>query len=394
MNNEPFNPEENPNPTPGLTSQQSDFSAGAAPQGYSGDLPQPQSPAPKKPKKLKLVAIAAAVAVVVLGGGSALAYNFWYQNPDKVVGDAVVSLLKADTVKTEGKMTTSSGGSTAQVDFVALVDSANGSGNIDIDVKGMKVDGVEDMDFSISGLYADNILFGRFNNVSDIISMVLQGNALPTDSDAFSKMADNLDSKWVRLSEPESDGSELSEDMTCMTNAFSKLEASAVSREIRELYLDSKFIVIKEQLDPKTINGVMSLGYQIDSDPETEKRFVEGLNNTTLGKELIKCNDGEKFDADDIYENDSEDESKAPEVTVWISRFGHELQRIEMAGEGTSLNADFTYDIDVSVEAPSESVTIDELMEQFQEAMIDYYLEQSGYDSSLFAPEFDSASTI
>ena len=64
------------------------------PTGLSNDTPSP------KPKKRKLLLIGALIVGVsiVLGGSSAAAFTFWYQNPDKVLGDAFVQAIRSKTV--------------------------------------------------------------------------------------------------------------------------------------------------------------------------------------------------------------------------------------------------------------------------------------------------------
>ena len=67
-------------------------------------VPQQVVTSPKKGKRGLLWAIVALVIVVLLGGGSALAYNFWYQNPNKVVSDALLHAVTAKTVSMTGTL--------------------------------------------------------------------------------------------------------------------------------------------------------------------------------------------------------------------------------------------------------------------------------------------------
>ena len=140
------------------------------PTGGSNDAPT------LKHKKRKLLFIGALIAgiFIVLGGSSVAAYTFWYQNPDKVLGDAFVQALRSKTVIYTGSFDYQSKQATS-TDFVPskvtiTVDGKRTSlaGEVNVSLK-MKMN-EKDLSLSGSGMYdKDANLYFKINNVRTVL---------------------------------------------------------------------------------------------------------------------------------------------------------------------------------------------------------------------------------
>ena len=85
---------------------------------------QPIQLQPSQPKKSrrKLWIIIVSIVVVLLGAAAA-AYQFWYQNPEKVITDGIVHALKAKTTTYTGSVTYASGSDTVKLSVDGVYDA-------------------------------------------------------------------------------------------------------------------------------------------------------------------------------------------------------------------------------------------------------------------------------
>src|SRR5690606_35779839 len=104
------------------------------------------------------------------------------------------------------------------------------------------------------------------------------------------------------------------------------------------------------------------------------EKFASGIEDTSLGKEVSKCSEAEDTEPSDEPETKPASE-EAPTMHVWVSRFEHDLTRVEIFDEEARLDVDFKFNQTVSVKAPDESMSVEEFYEQFQAAMMDFYME-------------------
>ena len=363
-------------------------------------------PTKKRPMKLIIAALLAAVAIVLIGG-SVLGYTMWYQNPDKVVHDAVVNALKAKTGTAKGSITYTSDDFKLDI----KLDSKSGETGGDFTViTNMTVTGDEtQQEFSATGMgrIVDDTLYIKVSGVRGIVEDIAMqsGGQIPEyASDIFEKIED----RWISIKA--SDYQEASEDIasqqTCMLDLFEKLQSdSAVTNELADLYRKNQVLIVEDELGSREVNGADSFGYKITFDQDAAASFVTELEKTTYGKELKKCDEDINFNdiADDLTKEMSEHEDE-PVIELWVSKIGHEITEVAMYGQnnGTdelNINLQPTFNDDVTVEIPEGATSFKTILDEINEAITQYYSEisspqmtlPSGFDMGESSPELQLA---
>ncbi len=345
---------------------------------FSPETEASEAPA-KTPKKQKkwLVAAVVAGAVVLLGGGGAAAYTFWYQNPEKVLGDAFANALQAKSATVTGtiNMKGDSSGSETTIEMTAKGDMSQGEVNVTLSVK----ESDQTIKVTGSGVYdKDGNLYIKVNDLAKNID-TLGGSSI---NEMFGSVVQKLDGKWLKIAA--TDLKNVSEDyskvQTCVTAVQNKFATNKSARdEIVAAYQNNKFVVVKENLGTK--DG--SLGYVIDADQVKVKSFVAALNETTLVKDLVKCDSTLAFNTDDIT-SDSTDATATPRVEVWVTQFTHQFSKLSLSdtsdGTTTSMVLQPTFNSNVTVTVPTEVIPLSELQADIEAAYQKWFTEMMGSD--------------
>jgi hypothetical protein len=344
------------------------------------------APASKKSKK-KLIIFGSIIAgaLVILGGGSALAYNVWYQNPEKVVTDSLVNALTARTAQLTGSLEVKNDEYKVKMTFDAKAATKNAELAVKVDYTAdgqtVKLDGA-------GHFSADGDLYVKVNNVDSIISTLTGGEA--NASTAYDALSSKVEGKWIKITSD--DIGKFSEDYKktqgCLEDVTKQVaDDKKLGSELVELYKKNNFIVIVESLGARTINDTGSLGYVVDLDTKKAKTFAAGLETTEVGKKLKACDSTIDFkDFADSLDAEDSDETKSEDVIqVWASRFGHELTEINANGQsdGTEIKAVFNpvFNKDVNIDTPTDAMTLESLQAEFEKATEAYYAE---YYSELY----------
>lgn len=338
---------------------------------------QPNQPA--KGGKGKLALIIIGVIVLVFGTGAAAFYKFWYQAPDKVVTDAIVStmLAKSATVKSqivsEGEMPlqVAINGSATRTSFSA-----------DVDVSGK----ADDKDYvAKTSVLFDNKgdIYLKARNLAELVTM------LPKESDAMQKAIDEfvtkVDNNWVRL--PADDMNKTFEPVnktqSCVQKATDAMNNdNSYAMEIYNAYEQHRFIKVVEELGTK--DG--SIGYVIDGDFETFKSFAGSVKETRLFKMLHDCDNSIDYDPSTFTAPESTSNDR---IEIWADRWSHNLTAVNIMSEEKDNPSDkltvmtqVGIDAPVTIEAPSQSLSVDDVSAAFQNLMMAFYSEPTSLQSN------------
>lgn len=329
--------------------------------------------APKKSKKKWIISGIIALALALLVGGAAAAYAGWYQNPNKVLTDAFVNVLKAKSAVYTGTIDLTSKDTTSPVK----------KAKITIEGKGNTVDGEFHVAFEadyngknvvIAGsaiVDKDSTLYIKIKDIRKTLQSIAGGQmAIPAPYDA---LITKIDNKWIKISPDDITqfDSKYKERQTCLTEAAERLmDDKDAMNEVATLYQNNTFIVVKEQLGSK--NG--SLGYLVEGDTDKTKSFLKGLNDTKLFKEIQKCDASIKID-DSMLNSSSSGLTTTPDgetrVKLWVDRWSHQLTNVTVEGKSSTadgtISIDTQFDVPVTVEAPTtDIVTFDELKKEIE----------------------------
>lgn len=352
-------------------------------------------PPAKKSNRKKFIVIGALIGVfALLGGGTVAAYNLWYQNPDKVLSDALVNALKAKTVSYSGsfdlayKDTGLSGGSASEAPkFNISIEGKNAANAGEIIVTlSTKYNG-EEYKVSGTGLVDKNAdIFIKANDVKKMLQSAPEKSGYKYDElpSYYTAIIDKLDNKWIRISNDDvkAFSDDYSKNQTCLEDTFKKLQNDkGLSKELFNTYKDNKFIVVEEKLPAQ--NG--SLGYVIDVDEPKSKSFAKAADETKFTKELQKCDESFKFSSN--LSISSDDSSTNTKVELWVDRWSHQLTKASISGNDDTSDARLVFkpkfNESVSVQTPKDFIALKELKADIEDAYAQYMADMLNDSSQL-----------
>ena len=324
------------------------------------------APAPKRSKKPFLIGIIAASAVLLLGG-TAAAYQFWYQNPDKVVTDSLVKALTAETMSYKGTLDTTAQSANLKVDFDGAATNSAFSGN----AKATITMGAASVAVNGSLLVSqDNTVYFKIANAKDLANTFMQmmGGSSTAELDALIAKVDN---KWIKVSADSMQDEDSKQQSQCFTDLSKKVEADkSYSQEVLDIYKKQRFVTVKESLGEQDGN----LGYKLTVDQQKAKAFTADSKSTKLYAELQKCNKDFKLDENELFKGDDSDVTT--DVELWANQWTHELAKLKITGsdkDGTS-KATFvlnpTFNKPVSIDAPKNTVPVEEIQSDIEALMV------------------------
>ena len=374
-------------PTPG---QETTVPSGVIGSGPTTTDPVVVSTIPPKKKVSKgaIAGIIVAGLLLVLGGGSALAYNFWYQNPDKVVSDAIVNAITAKTVSVTGSAEIKSKEYTLKIEAAGRNSlDANSTFAAKLTVE------TDDVSYTVDAeaLYgAEGDIYLKVNNAQELAQSFEEQSNGEVSLEVFDGVIKKIDSKWVKISAQDLGdfSDDLKEAQQCSADISKRLDSDnefrkQVINETQDLYKAHPFIVVGDKIGSRTINGQGSLGYVLTGDSKEADAFFTGFGNTALGKEFKKCNEDVKFE--DIVRDDFDKENNdtKTEAQIWVSRFGHTITEFNMKAEDADANGSFVlrpiFNKNEAVEVPKDVIPFSELKADIEKAYEDYY--SSYYDT-------------
>lgn len=330
---------------------------------------QTQPKAPNKKKKFIIGGIIAG-AVLLLGGGTYAAYALWYQNPEKVLTDAVSNLIRAKTATYSGTLAMDTKDVKVRVVFDGKQASElNGEGNAKITLTS------QGKDFVVNGsalVDKDGNLFFKVGNLKTILDDVLKQSGMT--SSPFDELVAKIDNKWIRVSAD--DLAEYDKDagkaQACLTDTMKKIQNDkTVHDSLVKAYENNKFVVIDSSLPGRTINGVDSMGYKLSLNNEAAKKFAEAVNEMQFMKDLQKCDssfESFKLDASDMKSSTGTTSTETVEVSV--SRWSHEFTQLKVTGKDDDASGEFIlepiFGKDVTVAAPTDFMTLKELQAEIE----------------------------
>lgn len=318
---------------------------------------QPIQLQPVKPKSRRKLWIIIASILVVLLGGTGAAYQFWYQNPEKVVSDGVLHALQAKTTAYTGSVDVASEAGSLKFTVDGVYDTG---------AQNLSVDGTitfQDQEIRLKGsalVDRNSDLYVRFTDMDAVFDSFLPD--LPqTAQTAIDRIIAKINGQWLKV-EPTQVAAYnpgVSRSQTCWSNAIQQTENHAsFLDEIAASYKKNKYVTISEQLGQK--EG--SFGYVLSVDRVKLNAFVGDIKNTQAYKTLHECDPSLRLDDQTLA---TAMDGTTGRTEVWVSMFSHEItnvtSKLSRQGTDTSLELRPIFNQPVSVAAPEKSVSLKDL---------------------------------
>ena len=340
--------------------------------------PQPQyNGVPMQPKKKKtglIIGIVLGVIALIAIISAVLVYFLWWQNPEKMVTDAVSNAIMAKKMTADGKVVIDMRDQgKIELNVKTATDSGKSKANIDakLDVKGVE------KNIPLKGdvvLDSDGTIYVKINNFKDLYGTLLE---IVMESSSGGKMSraqietyrdqtlekmsseiDKMNGTWMKIS-PDEIGSEYK----CGINALKKIQSDESARkELAQIYQKNSFFTIK---DSKISDRNGGRGFELQGDNSKLSKFNDELKNSSAGKAFSKCGKSNS------YKSSGSSSIDTASLKVWVDRSSHELKALELKGDSKKASVEISFDIDVNkseeIKVPSSAESLKEFIEGFME---------------------------
>ncbi|HRJ06250.1 MAG TPA: hypothetical protein PK096_03635 [Candidatus Saccharibacteria bacterium] len=350
-------------------------------------------PAAKKSKKRRYIIIGSIIGLALLSGSGVAAYNLWYQNPDKVISDAVVNAVKAKSVKMNGdivyenkdvKLTVTpifeSNESVARINFTLktaaktpdykALDNLSLTADSVIERSGnvyFKLTNLRKTYDAVVGTYMETV--EKSYKASGLTLDSAQKAEIRKQFDAyFGVLVDKLDNQWLKADTNSS--SETSKSQKCYSEAYALLDKDENLNEVMKAFDKNRFVTVKESLGTK--DG--SLGYQLDFNEAKANSFSKAVESTKFGKKIESCDSTPSSTEDDTATEDSTADKTV--MKVWVSQWSHEFTKLEVSNPDLGSNMGSfsmtfspTFNQPVDIQAPKGAKSFDEISRDIESAL-------------------------
>lgn len=231
---------------------------------YQGNQPAPQpqyNGVPMQPKKKKtglIIGVVLGVIVLISIVSAALVYFLWWQNPEKMVTDAMSNAVMSKKMTANGKVVVDMRDQgKIELNVKTATDSGKSKANIDakLDIKGVE------KNISLKGdviLDSDGTIYVKINNFKDLYGTLLE---VVMESSSGGKMSraqietyrdqtlrkmsseiDKMGNTWMKISPDE-----IGDEYKCGIDALKKIQSDeSVRKELAQIYQKNSFFTIKD----------------------------------------------------------------------------------------------------------------------------------------------------
>jgi len=347
--------------------------------------PQPQyNGVPMQPKKKKtglIIGIVLGVIALIAIISAVLVYFLWWQNPEKMVTDAVSNAIMAKKMTADGKVVIDMRDQ-GKIELNVKTATDSGKSKANIDAK-LNVKGVE-KNIPLKGdvvLDSDGTIYVKINNFKDLYGTLLEivmesssgGNLSRSQIETYRDQAlekmsseiDKMSNTWMKVS-PDEIGSEYK----CGINALKKIQSDESARkELAQIYQKNSLFTIK---DSKISDRNGGRGFELQGNNKSNSsKFDEEFKNSSVGKAFSKCGKSNGYKSSESSSIDT------ASLKVWVDRSSHELKALELKGDGKKASVEISFDINMNkseeIKVPSDAESLKEFVEGFM----------SGYSSGL-----------
>ena len=361
------------------------------------------TPPPKPGKKKKIIGIILGVVGLLIIVSAVLLYFVWWQSPNKMVTDALLSVVTAEKMNNTGTLVIEAPSSDVKMTITTKGTTNNGALSGDATVK-LEVEALdEDVVFDVHGVASDDgVLYVKIDKLRETVDTVdtvidaiikqqtqqyrdqgmtesdiaqVEDMAKQQVSSMFSldTLIPKVDGQWIRIA---SDDLEDNEEAQCTADVMKDIQKDKeVTREVMAIYDANRFIQVKDKVDAK--DGAP--GFRLTGDRDKAQAFMSEFKKTETAGRLLKC-DSTIFDSVDDALKETDSSSNADiDFVIWVDRFSHKLKslQLDVTSKEDETKVSATYDFEIGqaneVVVPSDARDFKDVYDDITSSIQDSY---------------------
>ena len=360
------------------------------------------TPPPKPGKKKKIIGIILGVVGLLIIVSAVLLYFVWWQSPNKMVTDALLSVVTAEKMNNTGTLVIEAPSSDVKMTITTKGTTNNGALSGDATVK-LEVEALdEDVVFDVHGVASDDgVLYVKIDKLRETVDTVIDAiikqqtqqyrDQGMTESDiaqvededmakqqvssmfSLDTLIPKVDGQWIRIA---SDDLEDNEEAQCTADIMKDIQKDKeVTREVMAIYDANRFIQVKDKVDAK--DGAP--GFRLTGDRDKAQAFMSEFKKTETAGRLLKC-DSAIFDSVDDALKETDSSSNADiDFVIWVDRFSHKLKslQLDVTSKEDETKVSATYDFEIGqaneVVVPSDARDFKDVYDDITSSIQDSY---------------------
>lgn len=358
------------------------------------------TPPPKPGKKKKIIGIILGVVGLLIIVSAVLLYFVWWQSPNKMVTDALLSVVTAEKMNNTGTLVIEAPSSDVKMTITTKGTTNNGALSGDATVK-LEVEALdEDVVFDVHGVASDDgVLYVKIDKLRETVDTVIDAiikrqtqqyrDQGMTESDiaqvedvakqqvssmfSLDTLIPKVDGQWIRIA---SDDLEDNEEAQCTADVMKDIQKDKeVTREVMAIYDANRFIQVKDKVDAK--DGAP--GFRLTGDRDKAQAFMSEFKKTETAGRLLKC-DSTIFDSVDDALKETDSSSNADiDFVIWVDRFSHKLKslQLDVTSKEDETKVSATYDFEIGqaneVVVPSDARDFKDVYDDITSSIQDSY---------------------
>ncbi|MDR1300344.1 MAG: hypothetical protein LBK50_01405 [Candidatus Nomurabacteria bacterium] len=355
------------------------------------------APKPKSNKKLIGLIIAGVVALVLIV--AAVWYFAFYQNKDRIVTDAIASVISAQTLGLGGDLTIESDNFKMTMKFDSASDGANSQAKVDVNI--VSDTSSLNVDLGLTGeviVAESGDMYLKINGLREMVSSAFGSVNMATLGADFDQIISEIDDQWLLITSDDinslasTGGIQLPEQCSDLADRYGN--DKTVRDELIKVYKAHRFVTVGDKVGDES----GSVGYKVSFDREIAKEFADAMKDTTIFTELSDCGYGLDNYFSNSYgaNNDDTDADVIPEIEIWAKKFGHQLTAFRFSAKQDDfsgvLNINSGIDVAVDVVIPTNAKPIGEVLEKLS-GLLGGQLSGANYNS-IYDYDYDYDYTI
>ena len=374
------------------------------------------TPPPKPGKKKKIIGIILGVVGLLIIVSAVLLYFVWWQSPNKMVTDALLSVVTAEKMNNTGTLVIEAPSSDVKMTITTKGTTNNGALSGDATVK-LEVEALdEDVVFDVHGVASDDgVLYVKIDKLRETVDTVIDAiikqqtqqyrDQGMTESDiaqvedvakqqvssmfSLDTLIPKVDGQWIRIA---SDDLEDNEEAQCTADVMKDIQKDKeVTREVMAIYDANRFIQVKDKVDAK--DGAP--GFRLTGDRDKAQAFMSEFKKTETAGRLLKC-DSTIFDSVDDALKETDSSSNADiDFVIWVDRFSHKLKslQLDVTSKEDETKVSATYDFEIGqaneVVVPSDALDFKDIYDDITSSIQDSYGVNASTDEYYYDYDYD-----